>query len=307
MTFNLLDIDVTGDYKYLLSTLGQDVLINDNPIRALITNTNLSKGYNDKKISSLSPLQRGDLVLYEGKQFMIISEQTGERYIKHKAIMRLLPLTIKVNHNCNFVDVPCFIDSPSFEVFDGKFMSMAAGEINVHTQDNEQTRQIAINDRFIKFGQAFKVTGVDPLSEPGIIILTCKKDQINPAIDDTQNDLAGFFACNQPEPEPEPKDLYIVIKSTSDKPNEIIIDRQKTYSADVFLEDSLVDGESVSWQLFADDKINPTTLASIIEQTDKQCTVKNNGVTNGYVQLRAVLDSDETVESWIRIRMRPLF
>lgn len=309
MTFNLFDIDVTGDYQYLLSTLGQDVLVNDKPTKALITNTNLSKDYNDKKISCLSPFNRGDFVFYDGKQFMIISEQTGERYMKHKGIMRLLPLTVKVNHNCNFINVPCYIDSSTFNVVDGKIMSMVAGEINMHTQDNDQTRQIDIDDRFIKFGQAFKVTGIDPLSKPGIIIFTCEKDLIKSVIDDTKNELAGGLACNNPEPQPEPAYKHIVIDVADgySKPSEIKKNQQKGYVAQVYDGDEVINSDTVTWQLYGDDKINSTNLATITSQTGTNCIVKNNDVISGYVQLRAILDSDATVESWIRIRMKPLF
>lgn len=56
-----------ADFAFLLDQMGSDVLINDNPVKALITNTNLEQNYDDKKISSLSPLKRGDIVVYNGK------------------------------------------------------------------------------------------------------------------------------------------------------------------------------------------------------------------------------------------------
>jgi hypothetical protein len=290
----------------LLSTLGVDVLINDNPTKALITNTNLSKDYNDKKISSLSPLNRGDFVIYEGKTYLIISDQSGERYNKHKAIMRQLPLTIKVNHNCNYIEVPCYVDGTGFDVIDGKIMGIASGNIRLHTQANEQTKQIKIGDRFIKFGQAFKVTGVDTLSRPGILTLICEKDTIG-ADDDIDNELAEWFGCKSDSEEPEQqKGIRIVIKSTANNPNEIMMNQTKEYIAEVYNGDTLLQDVAIKWELYADDKQSQTTLASIVEQTGNSCKVKNNNTYGHYVQLRAVLVEDESVEGWLRIRLRSL-
>jgi hypothetical protein len=139
--FNIFDFSSNADYQYLITVMGQDVLINDQPRRVLITNRKLNQNYNDKNISSLSPLNRGDFILYEGKRYIIISEES-KRNGRWKGIMRHLPFILKVNHNCHFIDVPCWIDSPSFGLVDGKIMSMAAGEVIVHTKDDEQTRQM---------------------------------------------------------------------------------------------------------------------------------------------------------------------
>ncbi len=303
--YNLFNFDaVENDYQYLISTMGQDILINEQPTRALITNTNLSKSYNDKKISSLSPIESGDIIYYNGKYFMIVSEQTGERYNKNKGIMRHLPFVLKVNRDCNYIDVPCYIDSATFGVAEGRIMTMAEGNIYVHTQDNEQTRQIKLNDRFIKYQQAFKVTGVDRLSEPGKLILSCAKDTISSS-DDLTNDLAGGLACVKEPEQPTPQ-IHIVITGTDDSPDEIIQDRQKMYIAQAYDGDTLLTGEAVTWGLYDDDQVNSTTFASIVLQSDSECTVKNNNAINKYVWLKATLQSDSSVEGWIRIRLRSL-
>lgn len=309
MQFNPFDFNTTGDYQYLLSAMGQDVLINNKPTRALITNTNLSKDYNDKKISALSPIKRGDFIYFEGKKFMIISEES-KRYTKHKGIMRQLPHEIKVNiGDCQFVDLPCYIDGTNFTVTEGRVINMADGNVYVHTQSNDDTKQIKINHRFIKFGQAFKVTGVDPLSRSGIITFACKKDLINPAIDDVQNDLAAGLNCEEEPTDPQEPidDLHINIKSISSIPNEIRRNQSKTYYIEVYDGDTLIESETVTFELFADNKVDPTDLATIVSQDGRECVVKNDESISGYIQLRATLDSDIDVVAWLRIQMRPLF
>lgn len=104
-----------------------------------------------------------------------------------------------------------------------------------------------------------------------------------------------------------PNDVYTMsITSTSTTPDEIKNNQSKTYTISVLLSGTPVD-ESVSWEMFADDMTNSTNLASITSQSGTSCTVKNNAANSGYVQLRAVLDRDNSVVAWKRVQMKPLF
>jgi hypothetical protein len=274
--------------------------------------------------------------------------------------------------------VPCWIDSPSFGIIDGKILSTSTGEIFVHSQDNEETRKIEINDRFLKFGQAFKIVGIDRYSKPGMIILICEKDVINESTDDVEKDLAGGKSCsititnikpiqiqigqtiqieyntvgdppvvysssdesiatvdengivtgisagittitvaNATMPSlfdsvdviiSEAQNSYTInIKSSASNPDEIKLGQSKTYQAEVLLNDTLVTDQPVIWELFADDQVSPTTLATITSQDGQSCTIKNNNANSGFVQLKATLQSDSNVFAWKRIQMKPLY
>lgn len=369
-----------ADFEHLLLVIGKDILLNGQTVRALITNTNLEQNYDDKKISSLDPLKRGDLIEYDGNTFMIVSEEAGIRYNKWKGIMRLLPYTITFNASCVFYSVPTYIQAQSLGVQDGQVMTLAEGKLYVNIPDNEDTQNIKANDRFIKFGQAFKIVGVDRYSKPGIIILTCEKDQINPAVDDVENEIAGGLACTVEITNQDPVEVYegetlqmtwtatngfpvvfnssdasiatidnnglitghtlgmvnitvshasspaihdtvtvnvvsvpvsfsINITSANSLPNEIKNNQSKTYNAEIYNGATLVtDGsQSVTWQILADNQTSSTTLALITSQSGSSCTVKNNGANSGYVQLRAMLNSDNSIIAWHRIQMKPLF
>ncbi|MCI1763640.1 Ig-like domain-containing protein [Heyndrickxia oleronia] len=106
---------------------------------------------------------------------------------------------------------------------------------------------------------------------------------------------------------PVEDDYSIVIVSTSDKPNEIKKNQQKQYVAEVYKNGVLATNEPVSWKLYADDQISNTSLAKIINETDTVCTIKNNDSVSGYIQLKAVLQRDNSIEKWTRIQMRNLF
>ncbi|AKG35249.1 Ig-like domain-containing protein [Paenibacillus durus] len=375
---NLFDNNDTNDYEFLLNHVGTDVYVNESaqPVKALITNTNLEQNYDDKKISSLSPLNRGDIVLFGDKKYMIISEINGQRYNKFKGIMRWLPHTIVVNSECRFSTLNCYITVGNLSIAAGQVLSIPDGNITVFCTDYCRDLELKIDARFLLYGQAFKVTGIDRFSMPGMLILSCEKDSINTVSDDLVNGIAGGLACpvdivsesaelfvgastqlayTSTKGAPvtftssdegiavvdatglvtginegsatitvynatndrisdaiaidvvaPPDSFTITITNDTSTPNEIKTNMTKTYNAVVYRGATLDEFETVTWSLYADDQVSTTTLAIITSQDARICKVKNNGASSGYVQLKAILASDNTVLAWIRIRMRPL-
>lgn len=190
--FNLSD---TKDYEYLLRSIGKDVTKNGTVIRALITNTELEQSFDDRRISSLIPFKRGDVIQYEDKPYMVISEINTTRYNKYKGVMRSLPFSIIFNKNCVYSTVQCYIETEGFRVQSGQILSTARGTIELYAPDNEAARSISIDDRFIKHGVSFKVTGIDRYSRPGIVIIVATKDGISPSVDDLINEVADGLTC----------------------------------------------------------------------------------------------------------------
>ncbi|MET3211300.1 UNVERIFIED_CONTAM: hypothetical protein ABIC26_004267 [Paenibacillus sp. PvR008] len=66
---------------------------------------------------------------------------------------------------------------------------MPEGNIIVRLQDNADTRNIALNQRFYITHQPFKIVGMDRILN-GIIQLSCTLDSINTAYDDVENNIA---------------------------------------------------------------------------------------------------------------------
>lgn len=377
---NLINLSDTTDFEFLLSQVGNDVVINESftTTRAIITNTNLEQNYDDKKISSLSSLQRGDIVDYNGQRFMIVSEQSTKRYNKFKGIMRLLPHTIIINSQCRFYALDCYITVGNLGVTSGQVISIADGTIQVNFSNRIQELNVKLEDRFFVNGQVFKVTGIDDFSREGIVNLTCEKDSIDSVNDDVVNGVAGGMACKVDitdgdavsvfegltyqlnytstngspvvfrsndesianvdatglvtgvsigqatisienatnahindlvtvNVESVPESLSLVIKCTATTPNEIKKNLTKEYYTEVMDGAEIVTDETVTWELFADDQVSPTTLAIFTSQDGTNCIVKNNNVTTGYVQLKATLDSDSSIVAWNRMQMKGLY
>lgn len=96
--------------------------------------------------------------------------------------------------------------------------------------------------------------------------------------------------------EPQVKTITITGDST------LFFNQSKNYTATVFQGATQIT-EDVTWSIFADDQTSTTTLATITSQTGTSATVQGNPDTIGYVQLKAVLNSDNAVLAWKRIHV----
>jgi hypothetical protein len=182
------------DVQYIIDTLGQDVLVNNHSVRAVITNTPINQtstaiDYDDKKISTLQPIKCGDLVHYCDEDWLIISEINGPRYSKYRGIMRVCDYRIKFNFQGIVKEFPAIVDGRVFDVETGKYMTLPASKIVVTLQENQETLQIDVGQRFVKMGNGWRVEAIDR-TEKGLLKLWCKQDQINDSVDDIENEIA---------------------------------------------------------------------------------------------------------------------
>ncbi|MEK6990483.1 Ig-like domain-containing protein [Paenibacillus sp. FSL K6-1566] len=180
----------TDDFAFLLDQMGKEVTINNNPVRVLVTNKSLNENYDDRKITSMSPFNRGDIVVYNGKKYLIVSEINDKRYNKYKAIIRHLPHRIIVNSESRFYTLDCYINTTDLGLTSGKVLTLADGEITVNCSNYSLDSGLKLDARFLLNGRAWKVTGIDDYSKPGTVALTCTKDTID-STDDLVNGIAG--------------------------------------------------------------------------------------------------------------------
>lgn len=178
------------DFQYILDTIGQDVQINNQSVKVVISNTTLSTDVDDKKISTLTPIERGDIVHYNNEDWLIISEVNGQRNGRYRAFMRVCDYPIKFNFQGDVKSFPSIIDGKVFDVETGQYMTLPNSKILVTLQENEETLQIVVGQRFIKMGRAWEVEAIDR-TEKGLLRLWCKEDQFNDAVDDKKNEIAN--------------------------------------------------------------------------------------------------------------------
>jgi len=182
---------LTDDFQYILASLGRDITINDNPAKALITSVQLVENnpVDDKYLSTDTEISAGGIVEYLNAKWLVLSALEGQT-IRNKGIMRKCSHDVKFNFQGVVKNFPTIIESKIFDVEEGKYFNLADGEIRVTLQVNSDSNNIAVSDRFIKMGSAWKVTGVDKTKE-GLITLSCQLGQIG-ATDDMKNEIANY-------------------------------------------------------------------------------------------------------------------
>lgn len=208
---NLFNIDDESNFIYMLEAAGRNVTVNNSsaPIKALITNSKLETNYDDRYVSTLEGLQRGDLIDYNNKKYMIISEVNDRRYGHYKGVIRHLPHEIVFNHDCRFQSISCYIDNGSPSLASGQVLTLIDDKITVYLPINIMNVNISSGDVFMIQGNKFKIVTNDTYSSAGIAILTCQREQINPANDDVKHNIANGLACSINLTNNEPITVYV--------------------------------------------------------------------------------------------------
>jgi len=180
-----------NDYLYLLSMAGDDIYINsDNiPKKALINNLPVNRQADIRTITTKEEIKRGDLINWDGGNWLIISEIGHKRYTYYKGIIQRCNYNIKFNFQGTIKEFPAIVDSKVFDTETNQFFSVPAGKIVVTMQDSVDSENITIGQRFIKMKNAWKVSGIDRTNN-GLLVLWCDLDTIT-ASDDVVNEVAN--------------------------------------------------------------------------------------------------------------------
>lgn len=180
-----------NDYLYLLSMAGDDIYINNGtiPKKALINNLPVNRQADIRTIATKEEIKRGDLINWDGGNWLIISEIGHKRYTYYKGIIQRCNYNIKFNFQGTIKEFPAILDSRVFDVETNQYLSIPAGKIVVTMQSNVDSENINIGQRFIKMKTAWKVTGIDR-TKNGLLILWCDLDTIT-ASDDVVNEVAN--------------------------------------------------------------------------------------------------------------------
>lgn len=182
----------TSDFQFLLDTVGETVTIDNVEQKAIINNAKIDD-YEEKYIYTLDSIQRGNLIVYNRKNYIIASDVTEGKFYK-KAIMRKCNYTIVVAgekvckivghndfgepieecHTNESISVPVIVDKYAFKVDDPAPIRVPDQQIIVTMQENETNKsKFTVNTKFDVMGQTWKVIDVDK-TRTGLLILTCE-------------------------------------------------------------------------------------------------------------------------------------
>jgi len=143
--------------------------------------------YDDKLIRCKCQLKTGDIVEYNNLKYIIIS-QIDKDENSYRARIRKSSYRIAFNWSGNIKWFDCLEESKVFDITTGTYISYASGNIYVTVQNNSDTRNIDISQRFYVTNQPFKVAGIDK-SQEGLIKLNCALDSISTQYDDVENNI----------------------------------------------------------------------------------------------------------------------
>ncbi|SKA94441.1 Ig-like domain (group 2) [Caloramator quimbayensis] len=180
-----------NDYFYALIMAGDNIYINNDTTstKALISNLPVNRQADIRIVSTTAEIKRGDLINWLNEKWLIISDIGHKRYSYYKGIIQKCNYNIKFNFQGIVKQFPCIIDSKVFDIETNQYLSIPAGKIVVTMQDNADSTNIIIGQRFIKMKQAWKVTGIDR-TKNGLLILYCDLDSIISS-DDLINEIAN--------------------------------------------------------------------------------------------------------------------
>ena len=296
-----------GAFEELLeySPEGEDIFIEDSEesVRVILQNT--QRDFQRTILSTMGLLSKGNIITIRNEKWLVIGLFKDNTVFQTAQVQKCNTLLKWIDNN-QIHSYPCILEfntRSNFGVKDDRIMSLADGRRQVIVGQNEHTRKIKRDKRFLFGGEAFIVIDFDNVSDEGITNLALKDNTFNSATDNLELGIANYY--DNPiieEPDPIVTEGYTieVIGASS-----IRINQTEGYNANVYNNGVLV-VENVIWSLFADDGISATSLATITSQDNDSCVLKSNS-SSGYVRLKASLVSDGLVVGEIRVQMKSLF
>lgn len=174
---------------FFLREKGELVHINSVKQLALIRDaTDTIQMTDEKIIRAATPLHTGDIVDYRYERYLITS-QVDRNEQSCRGRMKKCNQRLALNWDGQVKWFDAVVEARTFSTETVKVISMPEGNIIVRLQDNADTRNIALNQRFYITHQPFKIVGMDRTMN-GIIQLSCTLDSINTAYDDVENNIA---------------------------------------------------------------------------------------------------------------------
>ncbi|MBE2927407.1 Ig domain-containing protein [Anoxybacillus flavithermus] len=182
----------TSDFQFLLDSIGETVTIDNVSKKCIVQNGNIGD-YEEKYIYTLDSIQRGNLIVYNRKNYIIASDVTEGKFYK-KALMRKCNYEIVIEgqktceivsynvfgepieecHTSKSISVPAIIDKYTFKIDDFAPIRVPENQIIVTIREDDNTKQkFVANATFDVMGKTWKVVDVD-LTRKGLLILTCE-------------------------------------------------------------------------------------------------------------------------------------
>ena len=187
---NLFDTG-NDDFQYMLDNMGKTIYIDDVLEKALIKHIAVNNDYDDIELTTLTPIQRGDLITYENNKYLILSQVNSTRYGRYKALMRKCNFILHVHvadeevvigHEDSgkpivetqptYEDYAAIVTSKVTEWATGGQLNLPQGQIQITIKDTGSTK-LTVGDDFTFEGLPWTINWIDR-TENGLLILSCE-------------------------------------------------------------------------------------------------------------------------------------
>jgi len=168
--------------SFLSSPSYKQGTINDNDtlVDVWLVNDISSKNIDDSSKSLImidGSLNVGDIFNCENIKWIVTKvEPYEEIYIK--ARVDKINNILKFYKNHILFQVPCIVNKGDMNMDEAKFISIAADEYIMVCPNNSDSLNIDLNTRFILTGSAYKVLGIDNISNVGLLNIRIKEDVV---------------------------------------------------------------------------------------------------------------------------------
>jgi hypothetical protein len=186
---------LNNQIDFFVNEFGKDIQIYGSTKKGILSDASSNPSfYDDKYLIMKESYDTGTLLEYQNVKWMVISQVVVDANT-YKAKIRRADWQIKLYVQNVLQCFYCIVDNLEATIEDGKVISTAVGEIKLYLQANANTNLLAISRRFIKFGSAWKITGIDK-SKVGLIIIYAEKDLFTDK-DDKDNEIADRWSYEE--------------------------------------------------------------------------------------------------------------
>lgn len=185
-------------FNFLLREFGEDIYLNNSPTRAIFSQKDKTLNIYTKE-----KLKAGDTIFYDNYYWYIMMEGTNnENYSgsfvgKAEWFVNLYPTKLKNSTDPNIakaVRIPAFLNQSNLTKVWDAVLPYLVGKLDIVVKSIPTTQAFEINDRFIKFGRAWKCISKNE-SQAGFIKFSFEFEALG-ANDNTDLEIPDGFSYN---------------------------------------------------------------------------------------------------------------
>jgi hypothetical protein len=179
-------------FDFFIKEFGQHIMLTGNARLAIISDASSNPDFlDDKFIRTAETFDTGNVLEYQNEKWIVVSQIVKDKNT-YRAKIRRADWQIKYYIGNTLCQTYCIVDNMQINLEEGKIITTSADEMKLIVQSTNCSSQLAIDQRFLKFGAAWKITGFDK-SRRGLIIIDAKKDLFGDN-DDKDNEIADRWA-----------------------------------------------------------------------------------------------------------------